>query len=187
MAGISGAALADIGALGNIQIKAMKEQGYKEEVAASITVAAATLGPIFPPAFHDHLRQRGGSVRHKAPHRRHRPGTGHHALPVRTGVVFRAEVQLPPRDACAAVAGDTPHRARAVPALATPVLLVCGLLFGWFGPTELAAFTVFYSLFLGSVVYQELTWERCWRRREPCGRRLPSCSSCPRRRSSPGL
>ena len=51
MAGISGAALADIGALGNIQIKAMKEQGYKEEMAASITVAAATLGPIFPPSI----------------------------------------------------------------------------------------------------------------------------------------
>jgi tripartite ATP-independent transporter DctM subunit len=40
------------------------------------------------------------------------------------------------------------------------VILVFGLLFGWFGPTELAGFTVFYSLLLGSVVYQELTWER---------------------------
>jgi len=30
-------------------------------------------------------------------------------------------------------------------------------LFGWFGPTEPAASTVFYSLFLGAVIYQELT------------------------------
>jgi tripartite ATP-independent transporter DctM subunit len=38
---------------------------------------------------------------------------------------------------------------------------VAGLLLGWFGPTELAAFTVFYALFLGKVVYRELTWKRC--------------------------
>jgi len=50
------------------------------------------------------------------------------------------------------MAEDDPHGARSGPALATPVLLVCGLLFGWFGPTELAGFTVFYALFLGSVV-----------------------------------
>ena len=49
--GISGAALADIGALGSIQIKQMKEQGYKEEFAAGVTVAAATIGPIFPPSI----------------------------------------------------------------------------------------------------------------------------------------
>ena len=51
MAGISGAALADIGALGTIQIKAMKDQGYKADIAAAITSAAATVGPIFPPSI----------------------------------------------------------------------------------------------------------------------------------------
>jgi len=51
----------------------------------------------------------------------------------------------------------------AIPALATPILLVGGLLFGWFGPTELAGFTVFYALFLGAMVYKELTWERLLR------------------------
>src|SRR4030065_1310852 len=30
-------------------IKAMKKQGYTEELAACITATAATLGPIFPP------------------------------------------------------------------------------------------------------------------------------------------
>ena len=49
--GISGAALADIGALGAIQIDQMKAQGYKEDFAAGLTVAAATIGPIFPPSI----------------------------------------------------------------------------------------------------------------------------------------
>ena len=47
--GVSGAALADIGALGAIQINQMKAQGYREDFAAGLTVAAATIGPIFPP------------------------------------------------------------------------------------------------------------------------------------------
>jgi len=49
--GISGAALADIGALGGTQIRMMREQGYKDEFAAGITMAAATIGPIFPPSI----------------------------------------------------------------------------------------------------------------------------------------
>ncbi len=49
--GISGAALADIGALGAIQITDDGEQGYKDEFAAGVTMAAATIGPIFPPSI----------------------------------------------------------------------------------------------------------------------------------------
>jgi tripartite ATP-independent transporter DctM subunit len=161
MAGISGAALADIGALGNIQIKAMKEQGYKEEMAASITVAAATLGPIFPPSIPLIIYASVAEV------------SGIKLLIA--GIVPALVITL-----CLCVqvwyfarkynfpreTQGRPWREKlrialvAVPALATPVLLVCGLLFGWFGPTELASFTVFYALLLGSVVYRELTWER---------------------------
>ena len=49
--GVSGAALADIGALGKIQIDMMREQGYDDEFATGICMAAATLGPIFPPSI----------------------------------------------------------------------------------------------------------------------------------------
>ena len=50
-AGISGAALADVGGLGNIEIDAMKKQGYSSEDAAAITAASASIGPIFPPSI----------------------------------------------------------------------------------------------------------------------------------------
>src|SRR5690606_38597329 len=49
--GMSGAALADIGALGGTQIRLMREQGYRDEFAAGITMASATIGPIFPPSI----------------------------------------------------------------------------------------------------------------------------------------
>ncbi|WP_340118952.1 TRAP transporter large permease [Pelagibius sp. 7325] len=50
-AGVSGAAVADCAGLGTIEIKAMKERGYKPEFAAAVTVASAVVGPIIPPSI----------------------------------------------------------------------------------------------------------------------------------------
>ncbi len=47
---------------------------------------------------------------------------------------------------------------RALPALLAPVILVGGMLSGYFSPTEVATVTVFYGLILGKFIYRELTW-----------------------------
>ncbi len=49
--GISGAAVADCAALGTIEVKAMRERGYKPEFAAALTAASSIIGPIFPPSI----------------------------------------------------------------------------------------------------------------------------------------
>jgi tripartite ATP-independent transporter DctM subunit len=49
--GISGAAVADCAALGTVEVKAMRERGYKADFAASITAASSIIGPIFPPSI----------------------------------------------------------------------------------------------------------------------------------------
>jgi tripartite ATP-independent transporter DctM subunit len=51
LAGMSGSAVADAGGMGVVVIKAMSEQGYRKELAAAITVAASTIGPIIPPSI----------------------------------------------------------------------------------------------------------------------------------------
>src|SRR5690606_10045534 len=43
------------------------------------------------------------------------------------------------------------------PALMTPVLLIGGLLSGYFGPTEAAGITVAYAILIGLLVYRSLT------------------------------
>jgi tripartite ATP-independent transporter DctM subunit len=48
----------------------------------------------------------------------------------------------------------------ALPALLSPVILIGGLLSGFFSPTEVAAVTVVYGLILGKFVYRELTWRQ---------------------------
>src|SRR5690606_5135685 len=50
-AGMSGAAVADAGGLGSIEIKAMREAGYDTDFAVGITAASSTIGPIIPPSL----------------------------------------------------------------------------------------------------------------------------------------
>ena len=49
--GVSGAALADVGGIGKIEIKAMKDEGFPVPFAAALTGASAIVGPIFPPSI----------------------------------------------------------------------------------------------------------------------------------------
>ncbi|MFT4708517.1 MAG: tripartite ATP-independent transporter DctM subunit [Reinekea sp.] len=50
-AGMSGAAVADAGGLGAIEIKAMRDAGYDAKFAVGITAASSTIGPIIPPSL----------------------------------------------------------------------------------------------------------------------------------------
>ncbi len=50
-AGMSGAAVADLAALGAVEIKAMKDNGYSSRLSASVTLASCTIGPIIPPSI----------------------------------------------------------------------------------------------------------------------------------------
>jgi tripartite ATP-independent transporter DctM subunit len=49
-AGISGTAIADTAALGQIFIRGMEREGYRREFAAAVTVASSVIGPIIPPS-----------------------------------------------------------------------------------------------------------------------------------------
>jgi tripartite ATP-independent transporter DctM subunit len=49
-AGISGTAIADTAALGQVFIKGMPKEGYTKEFSAAVTVAGSMIGPIIPPS-----------------------------------------------------------------------------------------------------------------------------------------
>ncbi len=156
--GVSGAALADIGALGKIQIDQMTRQGYKPEFAAGLTVAAATIGPIFPPSIPIIIY---ASVANVSAVQLLLAGIVPALLltallMVQVGVLAR--VKSLPRDTIAARPADIARKAAiSFPALLAPVLLIGGLMSGYFGPTEVAGVTVAYALFIGVVIYRSLT------------------------------
>ena len=49
-AGISGTAIADIAALGQIFINSMPKEGYSKAFAAALVTAGSIIGPIIPPS-----------------------------------------------------------------------------------------------------------------------------------------
>jgi tripartite ATP-independent transporter DctM subunit len=157
--GMSGAALADVGGLGRIEIKAMSSHGFKREFAGALTCASAIVGPIFPPSIPLIIY---GSI-------------------TNVSIIQLLLAGIVPALICVAMLMITvavlawrrnfPRASRwptfselwadflpALPALLTPVLLVTGMLVGFFTPTEAASVTVAYVIFISAVVYRTLTW-----------------------------
>lgn len=161
--GMSGAALADIGGLGRIEIDAMKKRGFDPSFAGAVTAASATLGPIFPPSIP--LIVYGSvtsvsivqllvagimpalvctlmlmltvlivAIRHNHPRADHWPTLGK-------------------------VVGDF---LPALPAIVAPALMIAGMTFGAFTPTEAAAMTAVYVVIISAVFYRELSVEHLW-------------------------
>ena len=159
-AGMSGAALADVGGLGQIEIKAMKEKGFTVPYSAAVTVASATVGPIFPPSIPLVIY---GSVAGVSIVNLLIGGIGPALVAVVAMMLltaYLAKVRNFPR------AERWPTRQEmigalmpALPALLTPVLLVAGMLTGIFTPTEASALTVGYVLVISHFVYHDLTWK----------------------------
>ncbi|SIS92548.1 TRAP transporter large permease [Paracoccus saliphilus] len=156
--GVSGAALADIGALGAIQVEQMKKQGYREEFAAGLTVAAATIGPIFPPSIPIIIY---ASVANVSAVKLLIAGIVPALLLtafLMLQVAIIAQLRGLPRDSIRPASGDVLRKfAISLPALLAPVLLIGGLISGYFGPTEVAGVTVAYAILIGIVVYRSLT------------------------------
>jgi len=159
--GISGAALADVGGLGNVEIRAMRDQGYPDEQSAAITAASATIGPIFPPSIPLIIF---GTVAEVSGIRLLIAGIVP-ALIITVSlmlqVAYMARKHDWPKDT---VSQSLREKARilgsSLPALLAPLILILGLISGTFSPTELAGFTVFYMILINYLFYHELSLKR---------------------------
>jgi tripartite ATP-independent transporter DctM subunit len=159
-AGMVGSAVADAAGSGAIEVRAMTKAGYRPETAASITAAAATIGPIIPPSLPMVIY---GVTADVSIGRLFMAG-------VVPGVLMGIALMLMVR-AIAAREGMTGKpfvgwRKLAVSfrdcffAVMTPVLILGGMFSGYFTPTEAAAVACLYALFLGFVVYRTLEFRQ---------------------------
>jgi tripartite ATP-independent transporter DctM subunit len=155
-AGMSGAAVADVGGMGAIEIKAMTDNGYDVDFAAGVTAASSTIAPIIPPSIsmvvYGVLASTsvgalflGGLV----------PGVlmGLFMMGYAYLVAVRRAYPLQPRAGLHLVWRTLRE---ALLGLLTPVILLGGIGFGVVTPTEAAVVAVFYSLVLGTLVYRRL-------------------------------
>ncbi|WP_163336243.1 TRAP transporter large permease [Desulfopila sp. IMCC35008] len=158
--GISGAALADIGALGNLQINMMRKQGYKDEFAAGITMAAATIGPIFPPSIPIIIFAAAAQISAvKLLLAGIIPAIIITILLVGQIALMAKIYNLPRDETRPSLALIRRQFIVSLPALFAPVLLIGGLVSGLFGPTEVAGVTVVYAVVIGKFFYRQLNWK----------------------------
>ncbi len=162
-AGMSGAAVADAGGLGNIEIKAMRDAGYDTDFSVGITAASSTIGPIIPPSLplvvygvvaDTSIGQlfAAGLI----------PGLIM-AISLMIMVAFFAKIRNYPRDERFILRNFVTSFYHAILPLFTPIIIVGGILTGIFTPTEAAIAAVAYSMFLGIVVYRTLDLKRLLR------------------------
>lgn len=155
-AGMSGAAVADCAGLGAIEIKAMTEEGFDVDFSVGVTAASSIVGPIIPPSspmvmFGIAAGVSIGSL-----------FMGGITVGIIMGLFMMITVYIIakkrnyPKHARAGCAEIFRAFLSAFPALLSPIILVGGILSGFFTPTEAAAVAVFYSLIVGLFVYREL-------------------------------
>jgi len=157
--GSSGAALADIGGIGAMEVKAMREAGYPPKFAAALTVASATVGPIFPPSIPLIIY---GAVAEVSAVRLLLSGILPALLTVAFLMVFTYALSVrrnyPRGMRKPQIRQVAASFWRALPALLTPVIMIGGMLLGIFTATEAAAVTVAYILLISVVAYRSFKW-----------------------------
>ena len=159
-AGMSGAAVADAGGLGTIEIKAMKDAGYDIDISVAITAASSTIGPIIPPSLPLVVY---GVIAQASIGRLFIAGIVPGLLmgvSLMVLIAWYARKRNYPRDARFTVREMVVSLWRGFPSLLTPVIIIGGIAFGVFTPTEAAVAASAYTLLLGTVIYRTLNFKK---------------------------
>jgi tripartite ATP-independent transporter DctM subunit len=159
-AGMSGSSVADVASVGRISISAMSKNGYPLGYASALAVITSMLATIIPPSI---LMVIAGSVANisigQALFAGVVPGfivagvfmiyNYYYCRKNNTGVKVKFDLKN---------LGN--HFVIAIPALLVPVILLGGMLSGWFTPTEAAAIAVLYTLTISMFVYKSIRFSQ---------------------------
>lgn len=156
-AGISGAAIADVSSIGVWIINEMKEDGYPAAYSAAVTAVSASVGPIIPPSIPMIV---AGVATSQSIGRLFMAGL----LPgVLMGLgmlvvsIWISSKRKYPRHQKLKMRQILMVTLKCLPDLIIPVVLIAGLVTGYYTPTEVAAVAVLAGLAMGFFLHRELT------------------------------
>ncbi|WP_193090971.1 TRAP transporter large permease [Halomonas colorata] len=158
--GISGTAVADSASIGSVMIPGMARSGYDKPFAAAVTAASSTVGPIIPPSVPMII---AGSLSGISVGRMFLAG----AVPgLLMGLAMMITVYILavrrgyPKEKRVPVLQLLREAKTAFWALLMTVIILYGIIGGFFTPTEASVVASLYALVVGMYVYKGLTWRK---------------------------
>ena len=154
--GCSGTAISDTSAIGTVLIPEMVDRGYEKDFSAAVTAASSTMGPIIPPsmAFILYGASSGlsistlfiaGVI----------PGILVGLFQMVVVSIYAYKRNYPKRENIIPIREALRIMKRGLWGLLLPIIILGGIIFGIFTPTEAAVIAVVYSLFVSIIVYKE--------------------------------
>ncbi|MDR2588400.1 MAG: TRAP transporter large permease [Spirochaetales bacterium] len=157
-AGLTGAAVADTAAIGSILIPAMIQEGYSPEYSAAITTTSSVLGPIIPPSI---IMVIYASVTGESVGALFMGGFIPGLLVALSLMVlayyYAVKYNHPKRTEKIPAPEALRIIRRSIIAILVPVIIIGGILSGFFTPTEAASFACLYAFLVGVFYYKTIT------------------------------
>ncbi|MBI5580321.1 MAG: TRAP transporter large permease [Deltaproteobacteria bacterium] len=155
--GITGSAVADMVALGGVLIPAMEKEKYPKEFATAVTASAAVLGPIIPPSIPMLIYASVMNVSVAALFLAGLlPGIVMALCLMAMAAYISAKRGYGVRQKFPGLKAIANSFMAGFPALIMPVLIMGGILGGFFTPTQASAVACIYGLVVGFVFYKTL-------------------------------
>lgn len=157
--GLTGSATADTGTVAKVMIPVMEARGYPRAFAAAVTAASGTLGIIVPPSviliMYGVLTNTsiGGLFMAGV-----LPGVMLAATFMITAYLIGLKERFPKSEEPFVLRDLLRDLWGASPALLMPIMVLGSIASGFATATEAASLSVLYALFVGTVVYRQLSW-----------------------------
>lgn len=161
-AGMSGSAVADAAGLGQIEVNAMRKRGYDMPFALGLTAASSAIGPIVPPSIIAVVYGVTAGVSIGALFMAGIVPGLLMALTLAGMVWYLSRKRSYPKLERVSLRTLGMLTIKAIPPMITPVIILGGIGFGVFTPTEAAAAAAVYAIFLG-FVYRSLSAQKLYR------------------------
>ncbi len=167
--GISGSAAADTASLGSILIPMMVDQGYDDDFSTAVTITSSCEGLLVPPSHNMviYAMSAGGISVGSLFLAGYLPGALL-ATSLMVGSYIISKRRHYPKGEKFSFIGFIKQLGSSFWALAAVIIVVVGVVGGWFTATESSAIAVIYSLLVSVYIYKGLNWKGVWKALESC-------------------
>ena len=156
-AGMSGSAVADAGGLGQVEIKAMNDEGYPPPFSAAVTAVSSCIGPIIPPSIPFVMY---ATIAEVSPSNLFLagliPGICMGLGMMVTIYILSFILKLPKSEKRASLKALWHAFVHAIIPLMTIVIIMGGIMGGIFTPTEASSVAAAYAFILSFFVYKSI-------------------------------